>query len=411
MKMKIDFNNDHNHAAPTHILIESMRIKKRMKDGAIGSRDNTVNVVRRQTSNLSTELIVNLPKEDSLKRSVQRIRAAEIPDYVPSIPEIPETLWYNTRDELFLRKDSGIEEVNRHVIFASDFQMCILEKAKIWVMDGTFKSVPLHFSQLVTIMGNYLGKFWICGHALLVNKTEDSYRLLFSELKKMKNFNSDEIIVDFEKGLYNSVRSSFISANVNGCNFHFGQMIWRKVQNENLSICYKENQWQKEFIRRCFHLAFIPPELVQIKFEKIVLEASNRQDERLTSFLNYFKKMFIRGETTENPMYDINFWSCYRRVLKDVPRTTNVLEGWHRALNASFNTAHPNLAALIQVISAEEQSIHFSVTQIKGGVNYNITGRDFKKEASIKCLLTDFQEYDFDVFVKLINRLMTFKTS
>ncbi len=54
----------------------------------------------------------------------------------------------------------------------SDFQAENLKKSDVWIVDGTFKSVPYNFEQLITLQGRYLGKFWPVGHSLLVTKTE-----------------------------------------------------------------------------------------------------------------------------------------------------------------------------------------------------------------------------------------------
>ncbi len=67
----------------------------------------------------------------------------------------------------------------------SNFQAKILKKSDVWIVDGTFKSVPSQFEQLITLQGRYLGKFWPAGHALLVTKTEAAYSALFSQFKTL----------------------------------------------------------------------------------------------------------------------------------------------------------------------------------------------------------------------------------
>ncbi len=86
-------------------------------------------------------------------------RLAELPDFIPTILEIPESLWYNTRNETFFRIVSGSGNLNRYIIFLSDFQKNILNYSTTWVIDGIFKSVPNHFYQLITIQERYLGRF------------------------------------------------------------------------------------------------------------------------------------------------------------------------------------------------------------------------------------------------------------
>ncbi len=94
----------------------------------------------------------------------------------------------------------------------------------------------------------------------------------------------------------------------------------------------------------------------------------------------YFGKQFIAGDQNPDPVYSINLWNCYYRVINSIPRTTNTLEDWHRGLNSSFNRALPNLAAFITVLSRDEQRIFVNMTQIKVGNYYEVNNMDFKKE-------------------------------
>ncbi len=84
--------------------------------------------------------------------------------------------------------------------------------------------------------------------------------------------------MNFEKGLINSIKSVFPEAEVFGCNFHFGQMIWRKIQGLGLSNFYKKTKfWKRGVIKKCDHLAFIPEEQVLKKFEKISFEVYKKK--------------------------------------------------------------------------------------------------------------------------------------
>ncbi len=402
--------NEHSHAPLSDEELEKMKTLASLKNSSRMSGDRTQNVVTRQLVNLNNEVIQIMPKERSLSRAVQRERANELSNIIPTLPEIPERLWNNSRGECFYQRDSGYGDINRHVIFMSDFQKNVLKKAKTWIIDGTFKSVPNQFHQLVTIQGLYLGKFWPCIHALMVNKSEMAYNLLFEQIKTMVGSQSDNIVMDFEKGLNNSANFIFDMSDIFGCNFHFGQLIWKKIQNVSLTVAYKELTWQRKILRRCFLLAFIPIDNVLMEFEKITFDANKfDRDERIVSFLIYFRKQFIAGENQPDPAYPIKFWSCYERIQGSIPRTTNSLEGWHRQLNSSFNSAHPNLAVFLEVLCREEQRAFVKMTQIKFGNYIEITTTDFKKEQELKVLISNFKEFDIINYFKLIDRLLNFK--
>ena len=46
-------------------------------------------------------------------------------------------------------------------------------------------------------------------------------------------------------------------------------------------------------------------------------------------------------------------WKIHRRVMQDLPRTNNLLEGWHRQFNDSMMIAHPTIWKFIKVIQKD----------------------------------------------------------
>ena len=49
---------------------------------------------------------------------------------------------------------------------------------------------------------------------------------------------------------------------IQGCFYHLTQSTWRRVQQEGLSVRYKEEDEIKQFCRMLDGLAFLPPERV-----------------------------------------------------------------------------------------------------------------------------------------------------
>ncbi len=82
----------HNHAPFKQSEIVTMRLLSNLKNAATTSEDRSMNVVTRNLVSANEEVIRNLPRERSLTRIVQRERASALPEFVPTIPEIPETL-------------------------------------------------------------------------------------------------------------------------------------------------------------------------------------------------------------------------------------------------------------------------------------------------------------------------------
>jgi predicted nuclease of restriction endonuclease-like RecB superfamily len=63
-----------------------------------------------------------------------------------------------------------------------------------------------------------------------------------------------------------------------------------------------------------------------------------RERNKYVKIVKFFEKKYI-NVSDEN----LRFWNAYNRVLAFLPRTTNALEGFHRAINKLFSRAKPDL--------------------------------------------------------------------
>ena len=63
--------------------------------------------------------------------------------------------------------------------------LSLLEESQSWYADGTFKVVPEQFFQLYTIHAKKDSMIIPCVSALLTNKSELTYKKLFTKLKLM----------------------------------------------------------------------------------------------------------------------------------------------------------------------------------------------------------------------------------
>ena len=68
---------------------------------------------------------------------------------------------------------------------------------------------------------------------------------------------------------------------------------------------------------------------------KILNKFSN---DEVIKFLNYFDATYVG--TNKKPLFDINSWSVCKRVLLDLPTTTNVCETRNSGINYSVRNAH-----------------------------------------------------------------------
>lgn len=60
---------------------------------------------------------------------------------------------------------------------------------------------------------------------------------VFNAIKEMTpDRKVQTFVVDFEIGLWQGIRSAFEEPQIHGCAFHFGQAVWRKVQEKGLQV-------------------------------------------------------------------------------------------------------------------------------------------------------------------------------
>ena len=118
------------------------------------------------------------------------------------------------------------------------------------------------------------------------------------------------------------------------------------------------------------------------------------ENEKIKAFLDYFKKNFITfndNNEKEKAIYEKTFWSRNNRILMEVPRTTNILEAWHRTLNAAIGISHPNIARFIQVLFEFEERERVYILQIRSGRNLELRNTNYEKEYKLKILLKSFE--------------------
>jgi hypothetical protein len=71
-----------------------------------------------------------------------------------------------------------------------------------------------------------------------------------------------------------------------GCLFHFGQSVWRQVQNKGLSTKYQEDENFRLSVKMLIGLAFLPPSDVITGFDLLAGEF----DDDAHDLLDYFEK-------------------------------------------------------------------------------------------------------------------------
>ena len=71
----------------------------------------------------------------------------------------------------------------------------------------------------------------------------------------------------------------------------------------------------------------------------------------------------LRFGVRHPPTFEHSLWNVYDRVVNNLPRTTNALEGWHNAFARSVGHAHASIWKFIETLKKEHARVHLSITQ------------------------------------------------
>ena len=151
-------------------------------------------------------------------------------------------------------------------MFATDRELIAMQECSTIYFDGTFRSTPRPYAQIVTFHGLFRNTQWIIplGMALLGGKTMAHYQCMLLSLKagvlnaSGRPLAPTETLTDFEASLMQSIRLELPATMVHGCYFHYCSALWRRVQELGLQLPYRQDRRVKKFIRKLMALGYLP---------------------------------------------------------------------------------------------------------------------------------------------------------
>ncbi|CAG2208063.1 unnamed protein product [Mytilus edulis] len=310
----------------------------------------------------------NIPSYSSVKTSLERRRAREIPPVPHSINDVLiEGRWKRTKDgQRFL---SLIDNNWGIAIFTTRQALRCLGQCSDIYLDGTFKSVPRPYKQFLTIHGFYQDRVIPFVFALMTTRQVGHYRQIFSHIKRKyaritnNPFAPLRIISDFEVAMTSAAETEFQHASICGCLFHLCQAIWRKVQKLGLTRPYDRNPNLRKCIRKVMAIAYLPLLLVRVNFDQLCRENLTRRLCRrypaLQDLLNYFRRNYMNGQ------YAVPTWNVYERNMDN--RTNNHIESFNRRWNTHVGRRHPNLWFFISKLRHEEVKVKQAIASSDRG--------------------------------------------
>lgn len=230
------------------------------------------------------------------------------------------------------------------------------------------------------------------------NKRRRTYQEILGVLKHAEpSLNPDILMIDFEMAFIKAFRREFPDAEISACHLHYGQCIYRQVQQSGKQIKYGNDSDFALVIKMLIALAFVPEDDVIKSYHTHVKSDFFKQyAEDMVEILIYFTNTWIgqpnrRGQ--REPLFPIAMWNCYNAVINNLPRTNNGTEGWHSAFNGRIEASHTSMGHFINCIKDEQNLTEVMMEQQLAG--RTISAKRQRKYAAYDSRLTQIvNNYD-----------------
>lgn len=389
----------HNHPpSPTHKMRKDALVGLKRK--AAGTMDRPANIIQSTQTGISVDAAAGLPSQDALRRRIKRARRAVQAAEPQSLGDvsIPEELTKTLEGENFLLAHYVEGDANL-LVFSTLSSMHQLGRARMLIMDGTFKSCPILYRQIYTIHG-MVGdrenrKTVPLVYCLMSSKRESLYRKLFDTLIEYCTENEIDlapryILTDFEMSVINAIRIKFPDSSHRGCMFHLGQIVYRNVQSRGLARIY--GRPTSEFatqVRQLVALAFLTPEEIPVAFRLIKQSFDVRGIGLLEWFERYYITGYGSGRARRPPRFPPSMWSVADLMESGLPRTQNSLEAWHRRFNSLGGGNHLGVLSCVSLFRDEQHSTKVIIERLSRGFNVPMESALRQREDRIRAVYED----------------------
>ena len=118
---------------------------------------------------------------------------------------------------------------------------------------------------------------------------------------------------------------------------------------------------------------------------------------------------FIVGVGRKKPQFDHTLWSVYDRVIGNLPRSNNSVEGWHKVFATRVSISHPTVVKLVEKIRREQSKFEIDIAQILQGHEPKPRKACYRKlDQRIQHLATSYNPSQLDQYLKNISGNINF---
>uniref|UniRef100_A0A1I8BED6 FLYWCH-type domain-containing protein n=1 Tax=Meloidogyne hapla TaxID=6305 RepID=A0A1I8BED6_MELHA len=398
---------------PSLTLIEATRIRNKILQTAKNSNESPKAVINECLAGASHAVIATLPKLSSLATTIKRKRRLHgLPDNPHSRAEIIIHEDYRTTrtqlKEEFVLLDTGAEDPDRIIIFASATDLDRLSRCGTWLADSSFKTSPGVFYHLWVLHGLYWNRVVPFVYCLLPNKSEEIYRrALAVVLNAIGERRPMMIITDFEKAAENAIRALIPPTHVAGCWFHFNQSIWQSIQNLGLAERFDQEPEYAMALKKFSVLALCDVQDVSQRFEHLADQFLQHfgDSEPHQDFIEYMENMWI-GRLRRTPLFPIEMWNSKYITEFQLPSTKNSVEYWHRNFQNICGCLRQNFFRFLVRILNENVKVDALCSKLDAGEEVPVYSKVEYKQANQR-LMDIIQNYhslnENEYFIQCVN--------
>lgn len=224
-------------------------------------------------------------------------------------------------------------------------------KSIVIYVDGTYKTAPSIFAQLIMAYAEIDGKVLPLAFMPTTVTAPDSglYQQVLTKLKTcVSPMNVEKTVSDFEKALINGLRTVFPEATHQGCLFHFKQAIKQYIVTK-LKIQPTDSDYVK--YRIAMQLAHLPAAKIQQGMDLAIenIAKSTADQEKAARFAAYLRNQWLR---TIDPLV----YSTYKMKIT----TNNTAESYHSKMKREIGVG-PSPWIFVEVILENTLTVNIHI--------------------------------------------------
>ena len=320
------------------------------------SNDQPSQIISNVAATTSHEIQSCLPRNEALRQQIKRARRVWDEEIEPNMLDdfqLPDA-YYTTLNRMDFAKDIKDETERISLVTASE-NLKWLKEANVWIMDGTFKTVPTLFQQLYSIHApvgeNINFRVVTLAYVLMSSESEELYQRLFQELNECAEENQLElnrnfVLTDFEKAPISEALSEFLSVQSKRCHFYLDQFFYRQIQDAGLTKNYRSDQDFSLLIGHIPVLALLSRAEIPDAFDGVKALLPTDAGQILQWFENNYVhgrvKRILRNGTVlrHDLLYPPAMWSVFDNTELAFLKTQNKVKAWHRRWKTLIGYSH-----------------------------------------------------------------------